>query len=252
MINNEKVGVGIVTCNRKESFYALCTKILSLDYIDYVVVCKNKDINYGDFCPSTIINNKFIYINVLDDLGVGHCKNKCLIKLLELNCDHLFIIEDDVEIIDEIVFEKYVMTAKHFKLGHLNWNTLPNLQNNTTYTINADGYSLAISSRLCGCFSYFSRNALMFCGLFDEFHYINALEHVEHTYRLSLMNFTTPFYAFAGVTNSELWLTNIGENGQSTINYGTDIYNKRLQNASNYFNFVYKHTLSTIRRPTFD
>ena len=128
MIDGEKVGVGIVTCNRKDTFKALFDCIKSCSDIDAVVVVKNKDINYGDCSPEKIVDgSREQYVNVLEDVGVGFCKNKCLEILLESGCQHIFLVEDDMVIDNLDVFSEFIKTAKHFNLGHLNWNTLPNL-----------------------------------------------------------------------------------------------------------------------------
>ena len=39
--------------------------------------------------------------------------------MLNSGCDHFFLIEDDIKIKDINVFEKYIDTAKAFKLEHL-------------------------------------------------------------------------------------------------------------------------------------
>lgn len=67
---------------------------------------------------------------------------------------------------------------------------------------------------MCGDFSYFTANALQKVGLYDE-GYINALDHCEHTYRMSMLGFYTPFYAFADIADSTDFLEDVGE--QTTI-----------------------------------
>jgi len=38
---------------------------------------------------------------------------------MQKDCEHLFLIEDDIKIKDIEVFKKYIDTAKAFKLEHL-------------------------------------------------------------------------------------------------------------------------------------
>ena len=244
MVNNEKIGVGIVTCNRPGSFKALFASVIQNLDVDETIVVKNKDNDYGE------IDYKSAYFfSVINDVGVGKCKNIILSKLMDLDCQHIFVIEDDVEIVDSSVFRKHIETAQHFKLGHLNWNTVQGIASNKTYTINDDGYSLDISTRLCGCFSYFSREALEQCGLIDAKHYINALDHVEHFYRIAAQDFTTPYLAFAGIHNGELLLKNIGE-GHSTIDHNTELYQQRLISAYQHFEQTYGRKLNQFHAPT--
>lgn len=122
------------------------------------------------------------------------------------------MIEDDIEIVDNNVFKKFIDTAKAFNVGHMNWNTLPAVDHNPTYTIiNSDGISIDISFRICGSFSYFTYNALQYCGLINDAQFVNALEHIEHAYRMSLMKFAPPFYAFPCISNCCAYLKDHGE-----------------------------------------
>ena len=244
MINNEKVGVGIVTCNRPGSYKKLFASVIQNLDVDAVVVVKNKIYDYGE-----IDYKNAYFFNIVDDVGVGKCKNIILSKLIGFGCQHIFVIEDDVEIIDNSIFRMHVETAQHFKLGHLNWNTVQGIAPNKTYVINDNSYSLDISARLCGCFSYFSREALEQCGLMDATHYINALEHVEHLYRIAAQGLTTPYLAFAGVHGCDQMLKNIGE-GHSTIDHDTELYKQRLVFAYQHFEQTYGRKLNQFHAPT--
>ena len=244
MINNQKVGVGIVTCNRPDSFKTLLAAVSQNTDVDEVAVVKNKDYSYGE-----IQFENMHFFHVMHDVGVGKCKNIALSSLMKAGCQHIFLIEDDVEIVDNSVFRRHVETAQHFKLGHLNWNTVQEIKSNTTYTIVDRGFSLDISTRLCGCFSYFSREALEQCGLMDAAHYINALEHVEHLYRIATQGFTTPYLAFSGIHDSDKMLKNVGE-GCSTIDHSSDLYKRRLNNAYQHFEQTYGRRLNEFRVPS--
>ena len=161
------------------------------------------------------------------------------------------MIEDDIDIVDSNVFKKFIDTAKTFNVGHMNWNTLPLVEHNPTYTIiNNDGISIDISFRICGCFSYFTYNALQYCGLINDKQFVNALEHVEHAYRMSLMKFAPPFYAFPCITNCSAYLKDCGE--QSTIDHSSDLYKQRLATAYSTFKHMYGKTLAELPIPTVD
>ena len=209
MIDGQRVGVAIVTCNREHEFMCLLQNVLSNADVDYVVAVKNRDYEYASFQPAEITKQhqkKFSYIHVKEDIGVGHCKNEALKHLLKCDCEHLFVIEDDIAVLDDIVFQKYVSTALAFGLGHLvfgNVKTPPTWQlDKVICTINGeDGHMLDIFGQLHGGFVYFSRECLEQCGLFDE-RYVNAVEHIDHTYRISRYGFYTPFWAFADVHES--------------------------------------------------
>ena len=246
MHNNQKIGVGLLTYNRKDLFKQLFDTVKSIDYIDEICVVKNKDVDYDNIFDNLSPNIR--YINVKDDLGIGYCKNQALIHLLETKCDHIFLIEDDIKIKNVDVFKVYIDTAKTFNLGHLNWNTLPSVTNNPTYSITYNNSVIDITFRLCGCFSYFSYDALLHVGLIDDIHYVNALDHCEHAYRFNIMGYTTPFYAFADIHNAFEYLDECGE--VTTINHDDIIYKQRLSAAYMSFNRIHNINFNEIRIPS--
>jgi len=102
------------------------------------------------------------------------------------SCDHLFVIEDDIGVKRNDVFKTYIDTAKLFKLKHMTFNELQGLDKNPKYVVLKNGIGLDICLRLCGSFSYFHSDAIEFGGYLNYKLYDNALEHIEHFYRLSL------------------------------------------------------------------
>ena len=135
MYNNKKIGVGIVTCNRKDSFKNLFKQIKNNNIIDFICVVKNKDYDYADSDPFLLCNeHNTYYKHVKDNCGVGFCKNTCLKKLLDEQCDYLFIIEDDIHIKNDNVFAEFIKVSEYFNIEHLNWNNIPTVENNKTIT----------------------------------------------------------------------------------------------------------------------
>jgi len=120
--------------------------------VDFLVVVKDKDIDYGQFNVADISCSNYEFIQVEGQHNIAYNKNLGLKWLLSKGCQHIFMIEDDVIIKDTAVFAQYIGVAKEFKLGHLNWNILPEVKHNPVYTIVNSEYSLDIAFRLCGCF----------------------------------------------------------------------------------------------------
>lgn len=100
---------------------SLLQRVLGNADVDCVVAVKNRDYVYSSFVPAELKkkHSHFKYIHVKEDAGVGCCKNAGLRHLLKCGCEHLFVIEDDIAVLDDIVFKKYVSTAMAFGLGHL-------------------------------------------------------------------------------------------------------------------------------------
>lgn len=257
MLNNEKIGIGILTYNRENTFRQLFDSVSSNDTVDFVAVVKNKDIDYHENDPKFLcISNNQYYENVPGNPGIGFCKNILMRKLLDNNCQHIFIIEDDINIKNPDVFRKYIETAKNFKLEHLNFcRAFDSITQKYLYpfvTITGLANNLQLFTRLCGDFQYFTANALHTVGLFDE-RYVNALEHAEHTYRLSKANLYTPFNAFADIENSNEYIEDLGIN--TSINKD-DSYNNSLygyielfkQTHGLYLKDVPKQNIDTIKQ----
>ncbi|KFC49341.1 hypothetical protein GY12_09025 [Micrococcus luteus] len=54
--------------------------------------------------------------------GVGRSKNDALRRMLELGIDHVFLIEDDIYLTDDRVFDKYIEASKTSGVQHFNYS----------------------------------------------------------------------------------------------------------------------------------
>jgi hypothetical protein len=81
---------------------------------------------------------------------------------------------------------------------------------------------------------------------YDE-KYINVIEHCEHTYRMSLFGFYTPFYSFADIANSRDFIEDTGI--QTSIQH--DIaYTNNMKKAYMHFLKTYGKKLIDVKIPT--
>lgn len=254
MYGIEKIGVGIVTYSRAESFYKLFRQIANIPYIDNIVIVKNSDVNYGLYDPEHIINDKVQYFHIPDKPYVAASKNRAMQALLDNRCEHIFIFEDDIEIINTQIFKKYIDTAKAFKIGHLNFcaNNLPTpeiIQKPIYRLMFNQSIGLDFYRNLCGMMSYFTRETLLEVGLMDEENYKNALEHVQHTYRICLKNLYIPkFHMFADIVNSTYYLKDTGT--VSSINSKSNQYFQNLHKAFKTFENTYKVAINKLLPPS--
>ena len=85
----EKIGVGIITCNR-EDFFEQCFKSLPHDKIDNIVIINDGDTLSKYARDGCMLNNACLIENEVN-LGVGRSKNKALQFLMYRQCDHIFI-----------------------------------------------------------------------------------------------------------------------------------------------------------------
>lgn len=257
MLNGEKIGIGIITCNRKESFIKLFSSICKCEYIDCISIVKNLDYDYGEYDPSKLSSdNKILeikYNHIKERLGIAHNKNVAIDALIEYGCDHIFIIEDDILMKNTDVFKKYIETAKEFNLEHLNFGRSFDTMVQHTWlkpfaTIVGKNHKLDLFNRLSGDFSYFTKNALLKAGKYNE-KYINALDHCEHTFRMSLLGFYTPFFAFADIENSTDY---IEDTGTTTTIEQSEEQKQNVSNAYALFAKTYGYQLNEVVPPNRD
>jgi GT2 family glycosyltransferase len=201
MNTTEKIGVGIVTCNR-EGFFKKCLDSIPRDLIDELVV-----VNDGN--PLSEIPEDVKYFHNIENLGVGKSKNILLKKLLEKNT-HIFIIEDDIFVKDPDVFTQYIKTAKEFGILHLLFGFHGPANRKDYQSHNPPYYRLKIESENCnviyneccvGAFCYYHKDCLAAIGLIDEEFY-NAFEHVEHSYRACLANYCGKYWYWPDIDKS--------------------------------------------------
>jgi GT2 family glycosyltransferase len=223
-MNREKIGVGITTCNRPD-YFKQCFDSIDLDKIDFLVI-----VNDGKPFDFVSDNDKVIFIQNKENLGVAKSKNKIFKRLLTLKCDHIFTLEDDCIIIDNNVFEEYIKASKITGLKHFNfgpgspWNrkqkdssVIGDLSKRHLATQDGEpnpklvveykkhNISISLYEHIVAMFCYFDAKTLERLGLLDERFY-NAWEHVEHTLRFTKDESYTPFWWFADITGSEKYI----------------------------------------------
>lgn len=247
---NNKIGVGVITCRAQDRLEQSLPLIPNVD--ELVIV------NDGDPYSNSAYGNKEV-IQHSKNKGVGISKNDAMRYLIQHDCDHIFIIEDDVLIKNEKVFEQYIKTAEATGIWHLNYalqgpanrkqttqgpmliserakydqNTEPNPRQIVEYK---DNINLALYPNCVGAFSYFLRTVIKAVGYHDEqFH--NAWEHVELTYKIIKAGLHPPFWWFADIANSWDYLGDIEGCIENSAIAKTEEWNKNLRMGMEY----YKH-----------
>lgn len=196
MINGETVGVGIITGFREE-LYKRCLVSIPDAIVDRIVIVNdNPKTSWDKWWPDHIL------IENPENLGVGKSKNKALESLYD--CDHVFLIEEDIFVKDPDVFEKYINVSKASGIQHFNFsqhgrmNKTANGDPNPKLNIQYGKEIVALYPHCVGAFSYYSRKCLDSVGLLDE-EYFNACEHVDHTYEIIKAGMHPPFWYFADI-----------------------------------------------------
>lgn len=212
----KKIGVGIITCNRVNLFSA-CIK--SVPDVGPIIVV-NDGLKYTEnMYPGNIKE----VIQHKRNKGVGRSKNEALEYLMKQDCTDIFLIEDDVKIINENVFDEYIIAAETSGIFHFNFayhgpankdfNGMPNPRKVYKYK---NGISIGFHKLLGAAFSYFKREVIEKVGYFNPI-YKNANEHVAHTFQIIKAQYHTPFWWFADIQNSHLLIEDLDPDLRGSI-----------------------------------
>ena len=206
---NNKIGIGIITYKRPEAFER-CFNSIPCGIGEIVVV---NDTPNGEGYTNPL-NKICDYIQHDKNKGVAISKNDALRHLIQKDCTHLFLIEDDQEIINPVVFEEYIKYSE--KTGNWHWNFSQHgpANKNPDGTKRArqvvdygDGVEVGLFPNCVGAFSYYLKNVIKAVGYMDErFSSLKCWEHVEHTNRIIKAGLTTPFWWFADMYNSDQFI----------------------------------------------
>lgn len=222
MNNKEKVGVGVITCNRLDYLKGLINSLIPCEnYIDELVVVNDgKDVPDWDLPFGEWIDNK-------KNLGVAKSKNKALNYLLSKNCDYYFLIEDDMIIKNSEIFNHYINAFKVSGIQHFNYgpgspfNRKQQIQNfdlhnrhlldeksepNPKLIVDYKTCKVALYEHTVAMFSFFTKEILEKVGLIPE-EYPNCWEHVDHTYQIIKAGYHPPFWWFADLADSHNLIT---------------------------------------------
>jgi len=251
----EKIGVGIITCNRKDYLVNLLESIANRNDLELVVV------NDGD--PLEIPGWNYYVINNETNLGVGKSKNKAMQHLLDKGCDYIFIIEDDMIVLDDTVFEKYIQASKVSGIQHFNYGpgspfnrkqTISNFDLHNRHLLDqhsepnpklvveyGNDIKVSLFEHTVAMFSFFTRKVLEEVGLIDE-NYYNAWEHVDHTYCIIKAGYHPPFWWFADIYESHKYLTEApGAIDNSSIANKTEQWEKNVYGGREIYKQKHGH-----------
>ncbi|MDH1211033.1 glycosyltransferase [Pseudomonas chengduensis] len=202
MSHGQRIGCAIITYNRPESLLRLYASI-PREQLDYFII-----VNDGQAFPEFAGLQVDEFIQHENNQGVGRSKNDALRRLLERGVEHIFLIEDDIYLTDDTVFDRYIEAARVSGIQHFNYsqhgraNKSPKgRQANPNALAQYGEVEIAFYPYCVGAFSYYSRRCLELVGLMDEDFY-NAWEHIDHSLRVILSELHPAFHHFADIGES--------------------------------------------------
>tara|TARA_R110000787_G_scaffold244384_1_gene350301 strand:- start:1562 stop:2332 length:771 start_codon:yes stop_codon:yes gene_type:complete len=143
------------------------------------------------------------FINTVYEKYPSACYNIGVRELLkDDSVEHIFIINDSIEILDDTLFQDYIDVHKKTKLKALYYCTDDDDPmgkfNNVRLTVDLGDNELTLNMGTSGSLVYLHKDVFRKCGFFDE-RYRAAVEWSDFSYRLSQQNLSTPFLWFPHV-----------------------------------------------------
>lgn len=252
--NSPKIGIGIITCNRIDFLKQLLESIADCSWSDLIIVNDGNKLDLGGYSYYIHNNEK--------NLGVGKSKNIAMKHLLDKGCDYIFIIEDDMIVLDTTVFDKYIEASKVSGIHHFNYgpgspfNRKQTIQNFDLHNrhlldqqsepipkaiIDYGSCKISLFEHTVAMFSFFTREVLEKVGFIDEDFY-NAWEHVDHTYRIIKAGYHPPFWWFADIYDSHKLLTEApGAIDNSSIANKTEQWEKNVYGGREIYKEKHGH-----------
>jgi hypothetical protein len=220
---SERVFLGIVTCGRDDYLRQVMEGVEEhlMDVVDEVVIFHDgpPSPTFESIAAGYGIRGLCTWAWSKERRGVGRSKNELLRAGLYHECDHLFVMEDDVVPQSSEAITGYLAAAEASNWQHLAFAHHGPANDKGPVENDASGL-VTIWPAYVGAFCLYSRLSIETCGLFDEA-FVNSWDHVEHTLRLSLAGFhplpPEPYeLRAADATGSEMWLKEIEGSIQNT------------------------------------
>lgn len=141
--------------------------------------------------------------------GVANNKNKGLKYLMDKGCTDIFLMEDDILMLNPKTCLYYIQYAKGCGIQHLNFGLHgPENRDKDGKPITIMMVGILCRPACVGAFSYYTRESIEKIGYMDE-DLFNAMEHTYWTYFAAKEGLTTPFWTFADYPKAELLLMEI-------------------------------------------
>lgn len=235
-----KIGIGLVTYNAPERLKQSAFRIPE-NIGEFVIV------NDGTPYDKNIYPKHATVITHSKNLSVGCAKNTALRYLMQKDCEHLFLIEDDILVKNPVIFERYIQAAYttglyHLMFGYhgpmnLNAEGKPSPRTIIEYT---KDIKIALNMHCIGGFCYYHKGVITNLGYMEEV-FKNAWEHVEHSYRIVKAGLLPSYWWWPDLADSMEYLEEIGSCDTQSIIRTSEEWKKNMQMGAEYFKHIHGH-----------
>ena len=222
----KQTAVAIITCNREEFLHK------ALDSIDRDAVDKIFVVNAGGQFKNPPKDVKILQCN-RNPTVVGIAKNIALREMKNAGYEFLFLMEDDVVVKNNAVFQKYIETAMDSGLwaGQLSYATHGGIGGGNVaedgtpikrLEVQYTDHKVDLYKHSLHAFVLYHANTLKHIGYMNE-SYINAAEHLDHYFNAYNKGLGCNYWYFPDIENSFEYLADIDSNhAQSVIRNNKD------------------------------
>lgn len=178
-----RVGVGIITCNRKDVLLETLSRVRAHTQLPYALVVADDGSEDG---TADAVRSQNVTLVTGQNMGIAWNKNRALYLLgTIMQCDAVILLEDDSFPTEDGWEQEWILASQRW--GHANlgadWLCDAFLQGSGTVD---DPF---LSKNVTAQCSSFSRTALQYGGYFDSRFRGYGQEHVEHSRRLLRVGF---------------------------------------------------------------
>lgn len=184
-----------------------------LKVVDYVVI-------YDDGSTKEYPEIGFEFHRAKKNRGVAYAKNWILKRLLEKDCDYLFLAEDDIIVKSPKAITEYIRLSNISGIEHMMFAHHGEANKNK---LTWQGKGIDLYRNPIGAWCFYTRKVIQEVGLFDE-NFINSWEHVYHSWQIAKAGYTPPWGAsVADLSRSREYLEEIPDSiNNSSINARDD------------------------------
>tara|TARA_R110000822_G_scaffold1158_2_gene5195 strand:- start:9868 stop:10698 length:831 start_codon:yes stop_codon:yes gene_type:complete len=202
---SDKIGIGIIA-GRDSDLFVKCINSIP-ENIGTIMVVNDDPLGYSSSLYPDHIAKVFKNSR---PMGKACCKNTLLRGLIQDGCEHLFIIEENHQILKPEVFSEYIRHAKATGIWHWNFHSFSKANKQEDGSMNprqtidyGDGVEVDFFPAVIGEFAYYLKGIIRNVGYMDErLSEANCLENIEHTYRITRLGIIPPFWWFNDIANS--------------------------------------------------
>lgn len=200
--------IGIVTRNDFQNYKKLQDSITScydLGGFTFLVINDGQSYSSNEYA--------FQYIQNPRTKNNAGCYNIILRKAVNESFDHVFIVHDNIELLDGGVFSKYQETAYETGIPMFNFGlsatpTPPKgeLKSNSRAIINyTETCGITLNADTTSAFNYLHSSVVEKVGYYDE-RYKSVMESADYMYRAVEAGYAAPWGWFADIANAEKFL----------------------------------------------